>query len=317
MNMINMTNDTIINNNDGTVTEADTGTVYATTRIRSSTVLVCLSVKVWSAEKTDDDATTVVEEDAGCQSGEAGKFRKVLMKNHVLSEIKKVRQRASLYNKNMSKPWNDCGERIMPQIDRLEHKAKVDEFKAEYEALVNTFINDYAGLIAGEAHRLQGLFKSHDYPSVAELREKFSFDCTYTPVPDAGHFLTTMGDEARDELIEQFNASTNRRIRNVVKVVAGEFYKNLKHLVERLTDKVSDDGEEKRGRLFKSLIVNTEASIASLRKMNITDDPELFAAADELEAVINNTDINELKHSSYARQDTKAKVKAIMDKFDF
>ena len=62
---------------------------------------------------------------------------------------------------------------------------------------------------------------------------------------------------------------------------------------------------------------NTEASIASLRKMNITDDPELFAAADELEAVINNTDINELKHSSYARQDTKAKVKAIMDKFDF
>jgi hypothetical protein len=311
--------DIITDNTNGTVTEADTGTVFSTTTFQSSMVLVCLSVGVWSAEKTDDEATAVVEADAGMAVGskEGGTFRKVLMKNSLLSAIKLNRQRATVYNKGVTKPWNDCGERIMPQIDRLEHKAKIQEYKDIHDQLVSEFEADYHQYITAESSRLQKHFKQEDYPSLQEIRSKFHFDVTYSPVPDAGHFLTDLGSTQRAEMIEQFNASANRRIRNVIRVVTGEFVSNLRHIVERLTDTVDENGEEKKSRLFKSLFTNTENSIATLRKMNITNDPELFAAADELERVMGNTDISELKNSTYARQDTKAKVKAIMDKFDF
>jgi len=55
--------------------------------------------------------------------------------------------------------------------------------------------------------RLGGLFRSEDYPRVEELRSKFSFETKVMPLPDAGDFRVTLGDEEKERIKRQITAA--------------------------------------------------------------------------------------------------------------
>ncbi len=55
--------------------------------------------------------------------------------------------------------------------------------------------------------RLGGLFRSEDYPAPEELRSKFSFETKVMPLPDAGDFRVTLGDEEKERIKRQITAA--------------------------------------------------------------------------------------------------------------
>jgi hypothetical protein len=55
--------------------------------------------------------------------------------------------------------------------------------------------------------RLGGLFRPEDYPAPDELRSKFSFETKVMPLPDAGDFRVTLGEEEKERIKRQITAA--------------------------------------------------------------------------------------------------------------
>jgi len=87
----------------------------------------------------------------------------------------------------------------------------------------------------------------------------------------------------------------------------------LTAMSEKLTDK---DGDEKK-RYHDSLLTNAQDLCGLLTKLNVTNDPKLEEARQELERSILGVSIESIKDSGYEREVLKNKVDAIIGKFNW
>ena len=87
----------------------------------------------------------------------------------------------------------------------------------------------------------------------------------------------------------------------------------LTAMSEKLTYK---DGDEKK-RYHDSLLTNAQDLCGLLTKLNVTNDPKLEEARQELERSILGVSIESIKDSGYEREVLKNKVDAIIGKFNW
>ena len=87
---------------------------------------------------------------------------------------------------------------------------------------------------------------------------------------------------------------------------------------EKLTDRPEDNDDDAKGKRYhESLITNARDLCGLLTKLNITGDPKLEEARRQLEVTLVGADIEAIKESPVIRETMKAKVDAILGKFDW
>lgn len=289
-------------------------TALNTTSLYTSAVLVDLNIKLFSAKRKDDDVNAEVAIKAGADE-KAGSYTKdLLVGNKRLKNVLSKANEARMYNKHLSMSWNDNGIRVLPVSKMMEHKAKLDVFKTEYWELVEEFLANYENDISAAAFSLGTMFKREEYPTLAEVRAKFSFEYMYSPLPQSGDFRVDVGNIQKEELIEHFEHQFKAHVADAMREPWQRLHAALRHMSEKLTE---DDG--KKARIFKTFLSNNEELIDALKALNVVQDPNLAAATREFEDVINSCDLEGLKKDEYLRKDVKAKVDDIIDayKFDF
>ena len=193
------------------------------------------------------------------------------------------------------------------------YKRTLDEKKAEFDRLVDVFINVYPTLISAGAFQLGDLFDREEYPAPEELAKKFRFSYTLTPIPTAGDFRIEIGEQAKAELVAQYETAFNERLNHAMRDVWQRLYECLTHMSERL----SSDDEGKRKVFHGTILTNAHELVNLLSRLNITNDPQLEQARRELNAALTNTDLDTLKESDYIRENVKAKVDDILKRFEW
>jgi hypothetical protein len=88
----------------------------------------------------------------------------------------------------------------------------------------------------------------------------------------------------------------------------------LTAMSKKLTD---EDGVETKKRYHDSLVTNAQELCELLTKMNITNDPKLEEARQQLELTMLGADIETIKESAHVRETMKNKVDAILQKFEW
>jgi hypothetical protein len=83
-----------------------------------------------------------------------------------------------------------------------------------------------------------------------------------------------------------------------------------------MSKKLEDSGDGKK-RYHDSLISNPLELCELLTKLNITNDPKLEEARRQVELAMLGADIEEVKDSPMVRENLKAKVDAILGKFEW
>jgi ElaB/YqjD/DUF883 family membrane-anchored ribosome-binding protein len=84
---------------------------------------------------------------------------------------------------------------------------------------------------------------------------------------------------------------------------------------DRLSDDTDDNGDVKRKIFRDSLIDNAVEICGLLKTFNITNDTRMDEMRRQLEDALKNVDAQSLRDSDHLRQQTKAKVDALLDKF--
>ena len=275
----------------------------------SSRAMLCsLSISMWSARKHDREASEEIAQRHGAQPN-AGRYHKVLLPKEALAEIQKIVSEARQEHYFMTLPWDDNGYRVLPAAAYMDHTEKMRALSNRFTPAVEDLVRQFGQLVEEAKARLGGLFRPADYPAHDELRSKFSFETKVMPLPDAGDFRVTLGDEEKERVRRQITAAVEASLQVANRELWQRLYEAVSHLADRLKAyKVTGNGVEHPFR--DSVVTNLVKLVDVLPKLNVTADPELDRLAAEVRASL-LVDPQELRKSESARTETATAAAAI------
>lgn len=283
--------------------------------IATSSMLVELNISCWTARKLDKKVSEEVDQAKNTRV-KAGNYHKHLLAgNPHLDAVNKYAAKVRLWNTQQTIPWSDNGGRIvtMENLFNGGYKRQLDDHKVEFERLADNFIQVYPTLISAAAFQLGDLFDRDEYPEPEAIRNKFRFNYTLIPLPTSGDFRIDIGEQAKNELMQQYEQHFNDRLNSAMRDVWGRLHECLSHMSERL----ESDENGKRKVFHGTLITNARELVGLLRRLNVTNDPTLEQARRDLEAALTNADTETIKDSDYVRETVKSKVDAIISKYNW
>ena len=209
----------------------------------------------------------------------------------------------------MTLPWDDNGYRVLPAAAYMDHTERMRQLSNQFTPAIDTLTQQFGRLVEEARVRLGGLFRSEDYPAPEELRSKFSFETKVMPLPDAGDFRVTLGDEEKERIKRQITATVEASLQVASRELWQRLYEAVSHLAERLSAyKVTGTGVEHPFR--DSVVTNLVKLVDVLPKLNVTGDPELERLAAQVRASL-LVDPQELRKSESIRTDTAKRAAEI------
>lgn len=284
--------------------------------ITNSSMLVDLHISVWGGQKLDKSVTDKTIEESGAIRG-AGHFRKNLMAG--TEKRKKISDLAAgirNYHMNYTMPWADRGSRLLPTSLFFDYKDEMNRKETQFNNLVEEFLNEYELNKQTAKENLGSLFNEADYPTINELRSKFGFNLVFSPVPESGDFRVDMTDNELNVLKAQYEKSFEGRLAEAMKAPWERLHTVLTHLSTRLQEPELAEGEPTKRKLYhESMIENAYELTELLRSFNLTEDPKLEEARQDLVHAIEGVDILDIRESEDTRAKVKERVDAALERF--
>ena len=283
--------------------------------ISNSAMLVELNIGVWTGQKVDRAATTKVTDEARA-SADAGQFKKNLMAGTTLrKEIADYAALCRTWHNGRTMPWSDRGPRLLPTSMFMDYKQEVNARRDLFASKVDKFCEAYPQLLADAPHHLGDLFNPMDYPSVEEVRNKFNFQLVFSPVPESGDFRLNAGESDLAELRAQYDAAYEVRVQDALQSAWDKVHDMLTKMADKLTE---PEGEGAKPKLFhNTFITNVHDMCGLLSHFNITKDPNLEQARRDLESLVSNVDVDDVRKDVHTRIGMKAQVEQVLSKFDW
>jgi hypothetical protein len=282
--------------------------------ISASAVLVELNISVWPASKIDREMTEQVNTGASAVRDASQTKKNLFAGTSLRKDIEKFAARVRLYHNTHTLPWADKGQRLLPTKLFMEYKQTMNNYEQTFEFMCDNFFIEYPRLVAEAPTNLGTMYRAEDYPDLDEVRTKFGFRRAIDPIPESGDFRLDVSANDLEELRTHYEKQHTDRLADAMKAPWDRLHTMLTGISEKLTDK---DGEDEKKRYFDSLITNPLELCELLGKMNVTNDPKLEEARRQLETAMLGANIETIKESAVVRGEVKAKVDAILNKFQW
>jgi len=272
--------------------------------LNEKAMLVFLNISFWTARKYDKKISQEVEDKYG--TDEAGRYNKILIAKEHLANIKKIISAARTFHYENTLPWSDNGGRLLPSSNYFDYVNAIRNFQDEYEREVANFLLVYPNLKQEARLRLNAMFEEEDYPDVTILKTKYAFTNQITPVPEAGDFRVKITDDE----VAAIKESLEQQVVRSTETAMNDLWQRLFKVVEHMSERLSDPDNK-----FKNTLVENITDLCELLpKLNITDDPELNDAVQEIKAKLTVNDSQDLRDNNLVRNKTAIEAQKILNK---
>jgi hypothetical protein len=122
-------------------------------------------------------------------------------------------------------PWSDEGTRILPSKNYLPFQAEQQKISLEYSKAADAVANDLPQLLREAKQRLNGLFRSSDYPTQADFRNRFGMEVKFSPFPDAEDFRIV---ELDPEEVKRIRHEIETNIRDTFKEATRDLWTRVR-----------------------------------------------------------------------------------------
>lgn len=270
--------------------------------------IVELNVSTWTARKLDKTASKEVKVNKGAFSDDAARVNKNLLAG--MNNLKRVTDFVALTRNDfyrLTLPWSDSGQRLVPMMQFFELKQWINDQEATFNQLVAEFLRDYPTLISAQAFQLGALFDRNEFPDVEEIATKFRFKVGFLPLPSTGDFRIDAPNEIVADMQKEYEAMYNERIAQVNQDLWIRLHDTLRHMSDRL-------GYDSTGKakIFRDSMVENAVELCDmLKRLNVTNDPNLEKARSSLESALLGVDASEIRLEG-ARDEIKHKVDVVI-----
>jgi hypothetical protein len=271
--------------------------------LNNSAMLAQLNISQWTARKYDKKASLDVERANNAK--DAGRYNKVLVAKESLEAITKTATACRTTHYKMTLPWGDNGERLLPATLFEKYTNAIRDHRTEFDRHVRDFVRDYPQLKVDAINRLGGMYEPTDYPPVDDIVGRFSIAVEFTPVPVANDFRVNLNADYIDTIKRDIEQRMVGRQKEAMKNAWSRMREVVSHIHERLADK---------DKTFRdSLISNAEELLEILPALNIANDPDLAAAAEEVKELLVHPD--RLRQDVTLRSQTADRAADILARF--
>ena len=274
-------------------------------KLSDKALLVQLNVSQWTARKLDKKATNDVAL-ANNTGVHAGNYNKSLLPmNEYLDNVKRLTTfiRKEYYDNTL--PWGIDGTMILPPDNYLAFMAKFKRHKSDWYQLVDKFLLAYPQLQLNAQRYLGDLYNSNDYPSVEDLKTKFSMDITVLPVP-SDDFRVGIDEQELANIQQQ----VEERVQQSTKIAMQEAWQRLYDKVKSMAEKLADTKS-----IFRdTLVTNMQDVCDVLKRLNVTGDKDLEQMRYMVENTLANNNPESLRLDPDLRKTKSIEAKDILDK---
>ena len=274
-------------------------------RLSEKAMLVSLNISQWTARKKDVSVTREVAAQYGADE-KAGTYSKALIAKEHLEAIAKAATDARSYHYKMTLPWMDNGARILPSAHFDQYSQEMRNYRSEFEARVNRFLDNYPQFVDQARYSLNGLFKEEDYPDLGKMYGKFKFETDILPLPDASDFRVQI--QADD--LAAIKRSTQARLEAAQAQANRDIYARLAEYVGRMAERLSGEKNVFRD----TLVENLQELVDLIPGLNITGDAKIEELRQEVAEKLTKHSPQMLREHKPARRETAKAAQEIMDK---
>jgi len=287
------------------------------TSLATSTILVSVDVKAWSATKQDRGISHEVTA-AKKADPESGRFVKhLLAKDPDHKRI--INYRQTIYNwlQRVAYDWNGP-QRALPYVRLPTFMVEYNMHKDKYLDLVEAFLKRYPDIISRMAFAQGDMFDRDEYPTVDQVRSKFGIELYTAEIPQ-GDFRCQIADDLAEDLFNNYDRQAQRIIQDILD-------KQMKQLVNVMTslshccdveNTINNGGETKtkRRKIYDSTVTRALELCDTFSQFNLTQNPELETARARLADVLEGVTAESLRANDDLRDSVKDEVDDILSMF--
>lgn len=217
--------------------------------------------------------------------------------NSVCSSAKVVRDKYTL-------PWNDLGQRMLPNSVFKEFNTHMVQLEDEFNVAVMEMERRYPQILQDAESRLNGKFNRSHFPD--RISERFEFKLEVSPMPTSeGLRINTLSDEELENLRTERDKETMEKIK-----------KSATNVVERMMEalEILLNGTNGEGGLmnpdarFHQTSIDRVVDILDLApSLNLLGNPQLDELVDKVKGFLKpeNLNANEIRKSEQIRDQVK------------
>lgn len=277
--------------------------------LSNNAVLVRFSVSQWTARKHDKKATSEVEASHGAK-GEVGRFHKQLAAKKYLEPITSNISLARKFHSTQTLPWLDAdGIRILPTVNFSAYQEGMSAFHAKYDTALDRFVANYPDVVDEARYRLNGLFDPTEFPHVSEIRGKFNWSVSFSPVPEAGDFRLDL----QQSILEQMEKDMQQRLAANYDSAVLDLFKRIYIQASHVAESLENYTGTREGSFRDSLVENTVELVSLLPRLNVTGNAKLNELARRIDQELCQYKADVLRENDAARIDVAAQAKAIAE----
>ena len=303
----------IVTNAQDTVLRNSVNPEHTAPSIGSSAMLVDMSISTWTGRKKDKKASEDVTDANFAASGVASVHKKLLADCQELVAVQKFTANSRNIHYAMTMPWSKTGLALLPTAQYFKYHQAMTDIQNEYWRLVDTFLQGYEWEITQASAKLGDLFNRDEYPTLDSLRNKFAFNLSYVPLPDAGDFRIDINNEANEQIKDHYQSYYSAQLDNAMNDVWTRLHKALAAMSERLDYSSSATTKADGKKTFRdSLVGNVLDMVELLNVCNVSDNNQMNTARMKLEDAFRGVNADALREDAHLRSETKRTVDEVI-----
>jgi len=281
--------------------------------INTAAILVEMNISVWTANKIDRAASIKVNSTSHASS-DAGKYRKNLMAGTTKRKaIADYAAQCRLWHSQQTLPWSDKGSRLIPMSLFMDYKQEAATRRDIFDGMVTDFLANYEDHVAASEAHLGDLFDPNDYPSAAQVADKFGYRLVFSPLPDSGDFRVDAPAAEVEELRKQYEESVEERVAEAMQTP----WNRLHEMLISMTDKLGREEQGKDTRWYDSFVTNATTLCQMLTHLNVAGDPKLELARKDLERAMMGVTIDDVREDDRTRENMKEQLGNILKGYEW
>jgi hypothetical protein len=274
-----------------------------TVRPQDKLVLVVLSCSFSWGTKTDKEMSEAAVDEAGATTG-AVRVRKTLFPAASGKHIKAVQSALSAFygNVHMFHTFSIGmkGSRAMPSAYYMTYMEKFGETRAHADNALDDLESGYPQAIKDAQALLGTAFKADDYPPIDEIRNYFSFEVKFLPMPAGDHIMNALGAAVA--------ADVNEHVNDMLQAAADDAKARLRKAVARMAETLG-----KQGKIYDSMPQQINDLATLLPEIaGITDDKDLQKMIKEVKSTLGGYEGDDFRAMGDAEKSSVGKAALAM-----
>ena len=277
-------------------------------RIQDKALLVGLNISQWTARKLDKTASKATADMFNAQGSEIRTTKAAIAKKH-LDEINKIVGKVRTYHYERTLPYSK-GQAILATAVFPEYMSETSKLSQQFNDAVEKFLNNYDVLKDEARGSLGNLFNQQDYPTVKELKSKFSMTVDFAPIPEGSNLRINIDEDD----LKNIQAEIQDKVDSATKAAMSELWARVYQVVESFIERLTPDAEGETKTFRDTLVSNIQDLADLLPKMNLTDDADLNDMANDLKKELAGLIPSELRQDNVKRKSALSKATSILNK---